>query len=196
MGAAVVACVDAPPVLEAAEPVLDAMALPVEDGVVRDRHLARAGGRDAGCDAALGERGAEAVAVVAAVTEQFAGRRQDRQQQGSPLDLAEVEGAFAEYERALMENDIAVLDALFADAPETVRYDVGEQLYGFEEIATFRRARAGGSPSRTVRRQAVACYGKDFATSRRRTSNFNAQDQTGSAAKPRLGCGLSVAGAS
>ena len=39
MSASVVSNVDAPPVLEIAEHVLDPMALAVEAGVVRDEHL-------------------------------------------------------------------------------------------------------------------------------------------------------------
>lgn len=52
------------------------------------------------------------------------------------------------YERALANNDVTALDAFFFDGPETVRYGVGENLYGTEEIAAFRRARKGGSPPR------------------------------------------------
>jgi hypothetical protein len=38
VGATVVSCVDAPPVLDPAEHVFDAVALLIEDGVVRDRN--------------------------------------------------------------------------------------------------------------------------------------------------------------
>lgn len=81
-----------------------------------------------------------------------------------PVALSEVTAAFARYETALMENDIAVLDALFLESQHTVRYGVGENLYGFDEIAAFRLARPGGSPPRTVRRSAITTYGRDFAT--------------------------------
>jgi hypothetical protein len=52
---------------------------------------------------------------------------------------------------------------LFHQAPETVRYGVGEVLYGFEEIAAFRRSR-GGSPQRKLGRVAIATYGDALAT--------------------------------
>ena len=81
-----------------------------------------------------------------------------------PGTLAEVGAAFAQYEAALMANDVATLDALFLDAPQTIRYGVGENLYGFEAIAAFRLARPGGSPSRRVLRRTVTSYGRDFAT--------------------------------
>lgn len=80
-----------------------------------------------------------------------------------PDIVREVTAAFQEYERALMEDDVAVLDALFHQAPETVRYGVGEVLYGFEEIAAFRRSR-GGSPQRKLGRVAIASYGDALAT--------------------------------
>jgi hypothetical protein len=67
-----------------------------------------------------------------------------------PAIVAELEAASDEYERALAENDIVVLDALFHDGPEVVRYGVAENLYGAEEIAAFRRARTGGAPPRAA----------------------------------------------
>ena len=80
-----------------------------------------------------------------------------------PETLRDITAAFYEYERALMEDDVAVLDALFHPAPETVRYGVGEVLYGFDEIAAFRRSR-GGSPQRKLGRVAIATYGDALAT--------------------------------
>lgn len=81
----------------------------------------------------------------------------------APEVLAEVQAAFAAYERALMADDVAALDRLFHDAPTTVRYGVGETLYGTEAIRAFRRAR-GGSPQRQLQRVQIVAYGRDFAT--------------------------------
>ncbi len=81
-----------------------------------------------------------------------------------PDALSEVAAVFARYEAALAANDVAVLDALFLHSPHTVRYGVGENLYGFEAIAAFRLGRRGGSPARTVHRSAITTYGRDFAT--------------------------------
>jgi len=80
-----------------------------------------------------------------------------------PDVLAEVTALFERYERALMADDVAELDALFHDAPTTVRYGVGEVLYGSEEIRTFRQGR-GGSPQRKLGRRAITTYGRDLAT--------------------------------
>lgn len=80
-----------------------------------------------------------------------------------PARLAEVTTAFHAYERALMADDIAAMDALFHDAPTTNRYGVGEVLYGIEAIRNFRRGR-GGSPQRRLGRVAITVYGDAFAT--------------------------------
>lgn len=80
-----------------------------------------------------------------------------------PAIVAEVTAAFMEYERALMADDVPAMDTLFHDSPTTVRYGVGEVLYGIEEIREFRKGR-GGSPQRRLGRLAVATYGSDLAT--------------------------------
>ena len=80
-----------------------------------------------------------------------------------PRTLAEVEAAFAAYEAALMANDVATLDGLFWASPRTVRYGVGEMLYGQDEILAFRKARAGGSPPRVLTRTVITTFGADFA---------------------------------
>ena len=77
--------------------------------------------------------------------------------------VQEVTDAFHAYERALMADDIAAMDGLFCEAPQTVRYGVGEVLYGIDEIREFRKGR-GGSPQRTLGRVEITTYGDDFAT--------------------------------
>lgn len=76
MGASVVSGSDASPVLEPAEHVLDLVASAVEDGVMRDRHVAVGSGRDAGGDAAIGQGLAEPVGIVAFVAKQGRGIRE------------------------------------------------------------------------------------------------------------------------
>jgi hypothetical protein len=80
-----------------------------------------------------------------------------------PDVLAEVTAAVDAYETALMTNDVEALDGFFRDAPETVRYGVAENLYGFEAIAAFRIGRSGGSPPRSRLRTEVTTFGRDFA---------------------------------
>ena len=77
---------------------------------------------------------------------------------------AEVEAAFAAYERALVTNDVATLEALFWDDPRTIRYGGGENLHGMDEIRAFRRARPSTGLARELRRTVVTTHGRDMAT--------------------------------
>jgi len=78
--------------------------------------------------------------------------------------LAEVTIAFARYERALVGNDIAVLDELFWESPHTIRYGAGENLYGIDEIRAFRAARSPAGLAREVLRTQITTFGDSFAT--------------------------------
>jgi hypothetical protein len=80
-----------------------------------------------------------------------------------PETLAEVEAAFARYEAALVGNDVAVLDELFQPAPTTIRYGIGENLYGIEAIRAFRIARPSQGLERTLERTVITSYGRDMA---------------------------------
>jgi hypothetical protein len=80
-----------------------------------------------------------------------------------PDVLAEVTAQFARYEKALVTNDVAVLDELFRVDPRTLRYGIGENLYGHDAIMAFRAAR---SPAGLMRRAAgtvITTYGRDAA---------------------------------
>jgi hypothetical protein len=81
-----------------------------------------------------------------------------------PAVLAEVEAAFAEYERALTTNDVVTLDRLFKDAPETLRYGIAENLYGHAQIAAFRSARSPVGLARRLERTVITSYGEALAT--------------------------------
>jgi 1-carboxybiuret hydrolase subunit AtzH-like protein len=80
-----------------------------------------------------------------------------------PDVVAEVAAAFARYEAALVSNDVATLDALFADDPRTIRYGAGENLYGYAVIKSFRAARSPVGLARTLDRTVITTYGRDFA---------------------------------
>jgi hypothetical protein len=81
-----------------------------------------------------------------------------------PAVLAEVEAAFRQYEAALVGNDIETLNSLFWDSPLTIRYGIGENLYGSEEVAAFRAARPPLGLARELSRTVITTYGDDFAT--------------------------------
>jgi hypothetical protein len=80
-----------------------------------------------------------------------------------PDVVAEVTAAFNRYEKALVTNDIAVLDDIFREDPRTVRYGALEILYGHEEIAAFRAARSPAGLARTLSKTVITTYGRDFA---------------------------------
>lgn len=80
-----------------------------------------------------------------------------------PEVRAEVEAALAEYERALVTNDVGTLDRLFLARPTTIRYGAGENLYGYAEIAAFRSARSPMGLARSLDRTVITAYGRDFA---------------------------------
>ena len=81
-----------------------------------------------------------------------------------PEIRAEVEAAFARYETALVTNGVATLQELFWRSPRTIRYGIAENLYGSDEIAAFRTARAPVGLMRRLSRTVIITYGRDFAT--------------------------------
>jgi AtzH-like len=81
-----------------------------------------------------------------------------------PKVVAEVEAAFTQYEAALVGNDIDTLTRLLWDSPRTIRYGIGENLYGSGEIVTFRAARPAAGLARRLLRTVITTYGSDFAT--------------------------------
>jgi hypothetical protein len=80
-----------------------------------------------------------------------------------PDVLAEVAEQFARYEKALVTNDVAVLDELFRADPRTLRYGVGENLYGHDAIRAFRAARSPVGLGRRTDKTVITSYGRDTA---------------------------------
>ena len=80
-----------------------------------------------------------------------------------PEVLTEVTEQFARYEKALVSNDVAVLDELFRNDSRTLRYGVGENLYGHEAIKSFRAARSPIGLGRRTDKTVITTYGRDTA---------------------------------
>jgi hypothetical protein len=80
-----------------------------------------------------------------------------------PEVVAEVTTAFMRYEAALNANDVAVLNELFRKSPYTLRYGIGEELYGHDQIAQFRGARIPPG-RREIANTVITTFGRDFAT--------------------------------
>ena len=100
-----------------------------------------------------------------------------------PEVVAEVEAAFRRYERALVENDVAVLSELFWQSPHTIRYGVGENLHGWDAITAFRQSRAAIDLDRDLSGTVITTYGWDSATAnteyrRRQSGRRGRQSQT------------------
>lgn len=104
----------------------------------------------------------------------------------SPLDAvdlpdvkAEVEAVFRAYEAALVGNDVETLDAMFWANERTIRYGIGENLYGIEAIRAFRRARSAAGLDRLLADTVITTYGRDFATASTLFRRDNAPGRVG-----------------
>ena len=100
-----------------------------------------------------------------------------------PEVVDEVTAAFKRYEKALVSNDIAVLDELFWKSPYTLRYGVTENLYGYDAIALFRKNRSAVNLERSLMNTVITTYGRDFATAntefqRQNSNHTGRQSQT------------------
>ncbi|MEO8316986.1 MAG: oxalurate catabolism protein HpxZ [Bradyrhizobium sp.] len=80
-----------------------------------------------------------------------------------PDVLAEVTVQFARYEKALVSNDVAVLDELFRSDSRTLRYGIAENLYGYDAIMAFRSARSPVGLMRRTDKTVITTYGRDTA---------------------------------
>ena len=81
-----------------------------------------------------------------------------------PEVVEEVTAQFARYEDALVSNKADVLDELFWNSPQTLRYGATENLYGFDAIQAFRAGRPAQGLMREILKTVITTYGNDFAT--------------------------------
>ncbi len=96
-----------------------------------------------------------------------------------PEVVAEVKAAFDRYERALVANDVVVLDDTFHDGARTIRYGGAENLSGYNEIEAFRAARSPAGLARTLSRTVITTYGRDFAVASTLFHRDNAAGKVG-----------------
>ena len=80
-----------------------------------------------------------------------------------PDVVAEVRAAFERYEKALVSNDVSMLDELFRNDARTVRYGTTEIHYGYADIKSFRAARSPVALGRKLSRTVITTFGRDFA---------------------------------
>ncbi|MCC5643695.1 oxalurate catabolism protein HpxZ [Nostoc sp. CHAB 5824] len=81
-----------------------------------------------------------------------------------PAVVAEVTDLYLKYEEALSNNNLEVMDSLFWDADEVVRFGITENLYGGDEIRNFRQNRSNPKIEREISNLKVVTFGKDAAT--------------------------------
>ncbi|MGA2251977.1 AtzH-like domain-containing protein [Terracidiphilus sp.] len=112
-----------------------------------------------------------------------------------PSVIAELKALYPQYEEALVTNDIETLIALFWHSPQVIRFGVTENLHGIAEIEAFRKSRPAANLTRTITRQDIVSFGRDFASI---TLEFERSTQTAPsvAANPRPGSAFLKAGAS
>jgi hypothetical protein len=124
--------VNAPPVLEPSEHVLDLVALFVEDGVMGDRGFPVGFRRNAGRDAVFGEGGAESVGVVTLVGEKLLGSRHGGQHQRRALEVAHL--AFAEQHHERSTFAVANRVVFGVQAPFRASDTSGNRPFFLQEI--------------------------------------------------------------
>ena len=81
-----------------------------------------------------------------------------------PIVVTEVTDLYLKYEEALCNNNLEVMDSLFWDAAEVVRFGITENLYGGDEIRNFRQNRPSPKIEREISNLKVVTFGKDAAT--------------------------------
>jgi ketosteroid isomerase-like protein len=97
-----------------------------------------------------------------------------------PDTVAEVTAAFEAYERALMANDVdALVGDFFWEDPRVLRYSMGVNSYGPDEI-------------RAARTRIPSADRTSAMTTQQRTRSSRAQTRAGVAARARPGLAFQV----
>ena len=76
-----------------------------------------------------------------------------------PQTHASLVESFELYEDALVHNKVDVLDELFWNSVHTLRYGVGENLNGYDEIKAFRASRPSAGLNRTILDKHIVTFG-------------------------------------
>ena len=93
-----------------------------------------------------------------------------------PEVVAELSALYPLYEAALVSNDADTLMAMFWAGPQVMRFGAGENLYGSEELAAFRKSRPAANLARNPKRLNIVTFGRDFASV---TREFERSSPTG-----------------
>jgi hypothetical protein len=96
-----------------------------------------------------------------------------------PDVVSEVTTLFTQYQRAVADNDVVTLNALFHDDSRTIRYGVSENLYGYDQIKSFRVARSAAGLASTQSGTVITAYGRDCAVAATLFQRANRPDRLG-----------------
>lgn len=77
--------------------------------------------------------------------------------------VAELTAVFHDYERALMTNDLAALDAFFWDDERVTRYGIADRQHGIAELRAYRAATPAPGFTRRLEQLRVHAFGPDLA---------------------------------
>jgi hypothetical protein len=80
-----------------------------------------------------------------------------------PEIVEEVTAAFMAYEKALLANDVDVIDELFWNDEKTLRYGPNGTVVSHAALSAFRRGRDIGPWVRTLKDTYIVTFGRDFA---------------------------------
>ena len=81
-----------------------------------------------------------------------------------PDMLAELRALYPRYEKALVSNDVDTLTRMFWASPHAMRFGATENLYGIDEIESFRKGRSPVNLARTIRRLDIVTFGADVGS--------------------------------
>jgi len=100
-----------------------------------------------------------------------------------PEIVAEVNEAFMKYEKAILENDVEMINELFWNDEKTLRYGPNGTLVSHAALSAFRRSQDIGAWERTLNDTYIVTFGRDFAvanteSTRATADGINRQSQT------------------
>ncbi|MCC5024314.1 MAG: DUF3225 domain-containing protein [Candidatus Synoicihabitans palmerolidicus] len=96
-----------------------------------------------------------------------------------PATVAAVTAVFHAYESALVTNDVPALRTFFWDSAAAVRFGTDEQLYGIEEISTFRQNRVIDISNHQGVRTTITTFGSSVATMYEYVATIDGQEGPG-----------------
>ncbi len=93
-----------------------------------------------------------------------------------PEVVEEVTAAFMAYEKALLANDVDMIDELFWDDEKTLRYGPNGTVVSHAALSAFRRARDIGSWERTLKDTSIITFGRNFAVANTESTRPGSDD--------------------